>query len=229
MKVASTWSSCYSENVVKLKDEFNIKNAVITGVGYGGDAELYGHHFSNVFGVDIDETTLKIARKRLSYLKNVHLLNMKSVDFIKLHEAGWWTTLFYLDAHYFDPNLKQKWVVVDELKALKGSKDAIIVLHDYDNGELGHLIYSGEPLNWNVVAAYLHEVNPDFHYYTNTRAMCDIYNEKTIKKSVLHVDEYILDGLRYANTSDVKKYRGILYAVPRELDISKYQLKEGHG
>jgi hypothetical protein len=217
-------------NILKLKDEFNIKTVVVTGVGAGGDPELYGHYFKNVYAMDIDEESIKIARKRMKYLKNVHLFKMQSADFLKTFKSyteG--TTLFYLDAHYFDPKLKQKWVVIDELKVLKGFRDCVIIIHDYDNGELGHLIYAGEHMGWNVVGAYLYQVNPYFKYYTNTREMCDIYDEKTIHNTPIRIDGSIINGLKYANSSDVKKYRGILYAVPREIDIKDYQLKEGHG
>lgn len=220
-----------TENILKLRDDFRVKTAIITGVAKGGDAELYGHYFQDVIGVDIDRDSLDIARKRLKYLDNVQLYKMKSADFLRDFRHGLWkqTPLFYLDAHYFDPNLKQKWVVIDELKELRGFPNCIIIIHDYDNGELGHLIYNGEHMGWNTVGAYLYQVNPEFHYYTNTREMCDIYNEKTIHYSPLRVDEHIHESLRYANQNDTKRYRGILYAVPRKLDLSKYQLKEGHG
>ncbi len=218
-----------TQTILKLKDEFKIKTAVVTGVARGGDVESYGHYFQKVYGVDIDDASLEIARKRTSYLRNIRLYNMKSADFLLLYtmskDNG--ITLFYLDAHYYDPNLKQKWVVADELKALREFPDCIIVIHDYNNG-LGHLVYGGEHMGWNVVGDLIKQVNPHFHFYTNTRETCDIYNEQTIHKSCLHVDEHILDGLRYANTSDDKRYRGILYCLPRKIDLNKYQLKEGY-
>ena len=38
------------------------------------------------------------------------------------------------------------------------------------------------------------------------------------------VDEDVIEMYRYANKEDRLKYRGILYAVPRKLDLTNYKL-----
>ncbi len=215
-------------NILQLKKNFNINTAVITGTGKGGDAELYGHHFETVHTVEIDYETYQIAQKRLAYLKNVRQYFLDSAYFLrvfkKVHTGN---VLYYLDAHYYDPLLSQKWVVVRELQSLIDCNKAIIVIHDYDNGLFGHLVYAGEHMGWNVIGEHIQKVNSDFSYYTNNE--CSIYNETTVHEMPIKVDLHIVDGIRYANSSPIKRERGILYATPKPIDLTKYKLKEGHG
>lgn len=214
------------ENILQLKRDFKIKTAVVTGTGKGGDAELYGHYFEEVYTIEKDYETFLIARDRLSYLKNVKHYWLDSAEFLR--QFRWiadGTVLLYLDAHYYDPTLEQKWVVIRELQALKGFKNCVIVVHDYDNGKFGHLVYAGEHLNWKVIGEHIQKVNPDFNYYVND--VTDIYNENTVRKLPIHVDEYIIDNIQYANSSEVKRQRGILFATPKPLDLNKYKLIEG--
>lgn len=222
------------EEILKLRDEFSISTAVETGTHIGANTELYAHHFKEVLSVDIADASLSLARERLKRYENVQLFNMPSWTFLSsftrdyCKKKGDDFILFYLDAHFYDPNLppEDKWVVVKELKALKGFKNCILCIHDFDCEGLGHLCYGGEHLDWNVIGDYITEVNPEFFYYTNTRRWCDIYSEETIKKLPITIDEYVIDAIRYANSSDEKRYRGILYAVPRKLDLNKFRLKE---
>lgn len=220
------------EEVLKLRDEFNIKTAIATGTFRGIDVELYAHHFDEVLSMDIEPEYLGIARERLGKYKNVELFLMPSWEFLSIFvkqycEQGRDDYIFiYLDAHFFDPDFQDRWVVVKELKALKGFKEAILCLHDFDCQGLGHLIYGGEHLGRSVVGEHIQQVNPDFCYYTNKRDYCDIYNEETVRELPITVDEYVIDSIRFANSSDIKRYRGILYATPRKLDLDKFRLVE---
>ena len=72
------------------------------------------------------------------------------------------------------------------------------------------MVYDGEALSWNVVEKYLQEINPNFHYYCNTKEHCDINTEESVHNLPITVNEDVLDGIRFANSSDVKRYRGIL-------------------
>lgn len=221
-----------TEQILKLRDEFLITTAIATGTFYGADVELYAQYFKEVYSMDIEPKYWEIASAKLANYRNVTLALMPSWEFI-VKFRDWYElrnrndiVYFYLDAHFYDPDLapEDKWVVVRELKALKDFRNCVICLHDFDNGELGHLIYDGEPLGWNVISEHIRKVNPDFYYYTNTKEWCDIYNEETVKELPLTVDEYVLDGIRYANRSDEKRYRGILYAIPYKLNLAEYKL-----
>ena len=222
------------EEILKLRDEFNIETAIETGTWRGTNTELYARHFKDVYSIDIDTDALAIASSKLKSYPNVKLVNMPSWEALSLLKASYNFKMrkdivfFYLDAHFFDPKLppEDKWVVVKELKALKDFPNCVICIHDFDNGELGHLVYNDEHLGWNVVGEHITQINPKFWYYTNTKEWCKIYNEETISELPITVDEYVIDNIRFANSSDVKKYRGILYAVPQRLDTTKYRLIE---
>ena len=223
-----------TEQILKLRDEFKIKSVVSTGTFIGADVEMFAQNFDEVYTMDIEDKYLDIAQARLLGYDNITFGWMNSWEFIQLFIESYQimgdsdTIMFFLDAHFYDPTLAQqdRWVAVKELQALRGFKNCVIVIHDFDCGGLGHLIYDGEHFGWNVIGKYITKVNPGFHYYCNTREWCDIYSEANIWSSPYIIDEHLLDGIRFTNSSDVKRYRGILYAVPKKLDTTKYRLKE---
>mgnify|MGYP001562927787 CR=1 FL=1 len=209
------------KTIIKLQQDFSIQTVIETGTYKGANAEWLRSVFPFVYTVEINLDYCKIAEDRLihSGFTNWQIVHDDSPSFLSQMVKNNGFYFFYLDAHFYDPSRKQKWVVIDELKALEGFGDCIIAIHDFDNGVFDHLIYDGEHLGWNVVHEHIRNVNPNFFYYTNTE--CDIYTEETIEG--LTVDETILDNLRRYKGKDK---RGILYAVPRELDLSKYKLRE---
>ena len=223
-----SWTDSIAIDTIKqLKDDFKIEYAVETGTFRGINAELYSSIFKRVITIEVDKKYALQARYRVADKKNVVVLNCDSTVFLGwLHKQNS-TVFFYLDAHFYDSKRVQRWVVVDELKALQGYTKCVVCIHDFDNGEFGHLIYGGEPLNFEVVEPYLKEINPNFHYYTNTE--CNIYNKFTVSGLPITVEEGVIDSLEYANSSDIKKNRGILYATPEVLDLEKYKLREVKG
>lgn len=208
------------ETIRKLQKEFHIKIAMETGTYKGVNAEWLSKHFSRVVTIEKDAEYCKIAQERLGHLrrKNWEIVHNQSAQFLRwmIRTAG--VYFLYLDAHFYDSSQKQKWVVVDELKALHGFGDCVICIHDFDNGVFDHLVYDGEPLGWNVIGEHIKKVNPNFFYYTNTE--CEPYTVDTIDE--VTIDEVVLDNLRRYKGKDS---RGILYAVPRELDLNKYKLR----
>ncbi len=136
--------------------------------------------------------------------------------------------LFYLDAHFYDAALpkNKRWVVKDELKALAEFTNCIIAIHDFDCNGLGHLVYDGQPLNFELIKEDLLGVNPYFHFYGNTREGCEVHTaESIIGVEGLEPDSDTLETIRY-HDCDRLKYRGILYATPQPLDLSVFPLKE---
>ena len=124
--------------------------------------------------------------------------------------------IFYLDAHFYNPK-GPRWIVQKELEALKGFNNCILIIHDFDNG-LGHIVYDKEPLGMNVVGDLLKKVNPDFHYYTNISEGCDIMRPEETD------DPVIKDNLIYAWSKPDKGKRGILYCLPRDIELDKFEL-----
>jgi len=223
------------EQMLKLRDKFNISTFIETGTFKGVNAKFQAQNFKEVLTCEIDPEYFKEAKKRLKPYKNVFIYQKSSPEFLRWfvqkynNQGRKDIVLIYLDAHFYNPNLPpdQKWVVVNELKALKGFNNCVICIHDFDCEGLGHCIYDGEHLGWPLVKDDLIRVNPHFSFYTNTREFCEIYTEETIANvSGITLDEEIKDNLRYAWSSEFKAYRGILYATPEELDLTYFQLKK---
>ncbi len=223
------------EQILKLRDRFNISTFVETGTFKGINAKFHAQNFKEVLTCELIEEYFEIAKERLRPYRNVFIYKQSSPKFLKwfiqrYNQEGRRDVVFiFLDAHFYDPSLppEEKWVVINELKALKGFKNCIICIHDFDCEGLGHCVYDGENLGWLVVKEDLMKVNSNFHFYTNTREFCEIYNEKTIANVPgITLDEDTLDNIKYAWTSEVKTYRGFLYATPEELDLSHFQLKK---
>ncbi len=223
------------EQMLELRDEFHISTFVETGAFKGVNAKFHSHNFKEVLTCDINDEYLKSARERMKQCKNVFIYKQSSPDFLrsfveKYYRDGRNDIVFiFLDAHFYDPSLppEEKWVVINELKALKGFKNCIICIHDFDCEGLGHCVYNGESLGWNLIKNYVMEVNLEFQLYTNTKEFCEIYDEKTIADVPgITLDEDTLDNIKYAHSAERLTYRGILYATPAKLDLNRFQLKK---
>jgi len=222
------------EQILKLRDKFNISTFVETGAFMGTNARFHSYNFKQVLSCDINDEYLAIARKKTKKLGNVIIEKKSSPEFLRefikdYEKSGKKDIVFmYLDAHFYDPLLpkKDKWVVQGELKALKGFKNCVVCIHDFDNG-LGHCNYDGESLGMNVVGDLLKKVNPNFNYYTNELATCDIIKRKDIKNiEGLVADFTTTDNIRQAWLEPRLTYRGILYCTPKPLDLKNFDLKK---
>lgn len=212
------------ETIKQLRDKFKIWSFVETGTFKGINARLHAGNFPEVLTCELMPEYFNEAKKKLEQFSNVKIINQSSPDFLKnfveeYKKAGRTDiVLFYLDAHFYDAKLpkEKRFVVLDELRALKGFKNGIIIIHDFDNG-LGHITYDGIPLDLELIKKELLEVNPDFKFYTNELATCEVYNEKTILDSGMVIDWETMDNIRYANSTPRLTYRGILYALPTDI------------
>lgn len=227
----SSWTDRKAvKTTLQLRDDFKVRSFIETGTYKGINARLYSKHFKEVFTCELEEEYFNIACRRLQKFDNVIIDKCKSDKFLKMfkdNQSMFHTPIIYLDAHFYNPKLpkKKRFVVLDELKALKGYKDCIIIIHDFANG-LGHITYDGQPLNLDLIKKDLMKVNPNFKLYTNELSGCDIVKPtiKDIKEAGLEVDEDTIGNLEYAWSSPRLTYRGILYAVLKELDLTKYEL-----
>jgi hypothetical protein len=220
--------------ILKLKKEYNMDTFVETGTFKGVNTRFYSYYWENVLSCDIFEEYLSMAKNYNKDRNNVFIEKKSSgifiKNFIKKYKEDNRNDIifFFLDAHFYDPSLpkNKRWVIVDELKSLKGFKNCVLCLHDFDCSGLGHLCYDGQPLGFPLVVPYLNKINKDFYMYVNTKETCDVHNENTIKdvKEII-VDEEVLDNIKYANSCDRLTYRGILYCVPYELNLDNFELK----
>lgn len=217
--------------ILKLRDEFKIKTFLETGTFMGINARYHADNFDKVITVELKEEYFIKSLKKLHNFENVESVNLHSpiylASYAHSHRNDTEITFIYLDAHFYDPTLpiEKRFVILDELKALKNMKNVILCIHDFDNG-LGHITYDNIPLDWNLLKADLKKVNPDFHYYTNELSGCEIYNTTTIINSGMIVDYDTMENVRYANLTPRLKFRGILYCIPKELNLENYELKK---
>ena len=210
------------ENIMKLRREFHLDIAIETGTFKGVNAELYSLLFPRVLTCEIKQEYFKLAQKRLSSCHNVETYLASSPEFLASlpHNLR---CFIYLDAHFYDPENATKWVVVEELKAMKKWDYCVLCVHDFDNG-MGHLIYDGEHLDFKLIGKYLKDVNPHFHYYTNTE--CNPFTEESIKHLPITIDEDVLDAIRFVHSTPERKNRGMLFATPWSIELERYKLKE---
>lgn len=212
-----SWTDLQSiEHIKQLRDKFKIKTFIETGTHVGVNAALHSKNFKKVLTCEkVTEYYLK-ARERCNKIPNVSIYQQNSTEFLEIFRYIK-MPIFYLDAHFFDPKLKQPFVVLDELKTLKDKKDCIIIIHDFDNG-LGHITYHNQPLNFELLKNDLLAVNPDFKFYTNELSSCNIKKLEDAK------DWEEFKNLRYTWSKPEKTYRGILYCVPKEVKIDGLKL-----
>ena len=229
-----SWTDNQAVKTIKLlRDKFKVEQFIETGTFMGINARLHSFNFESVLTCEkVPEYFFK-AQRRLTFYPNVLCVNLDSVSFLKSFVKNYDkdrrkdTVIIYLDAHFYDKNLpkNKRFQIIDELKALVNFDKCILIIHDFDNG-LGHITYDGISLDLDLIKKDLMKINPDFKLYTNELATCDIVKPtlKSLRESNLQVDSETLDNLEYAWSSPRLTFRGILYAIPKELNIDLKRL-----
>jgi len=211
------------EHIKKLRDLFNVKTYIETGTFKGIGARFWSNHFQEVLTCEINKEFIKSASKKFQGKTNIILTEKSSPDFLRRFKEDYHKekrndiVIIYLDAHFYDPKAENKFIVLEELKALRNFKNCIIIIHDFDNN-LGHITYDGQPLNLELIKEDLMNVNPEFKLYTNELASCDIIKHPDDLED-LEDDFDTRDNIVYAWSSPEKTYRGILYAIPEKVNI----------
>lgn len=222
------------KQMLTLRDLYEIEEFVETGTFRGVNVRYHSHHWTHVFSCDINDEYLAIAREYNKGRSNVTIEKQPSPVFISNFVDDYIKNMrkdivfFFLDAHFYDPSLPigDKWVVVNELKVLKGFANCVICIHDFDCSGLGHCCYDDQPLGFPLVLEYLNDVNRGFYYYVNNIGDCDIHDQESILGvEELDVNENVLDTVRNTNSCDRLKYRGILYCTPTELNLDNFELR----
>ncbi len=223
-----SWTDNKSISVIKyLRDKYNITSFIETGTFMGVNAQLHSNNFDWVHTCEKVMKYYLEAGERLYKSENVLQAFSTSPEYLKWTAKYYKNTMIYLDAHFYDPEMpkgKGKFVILNELKSLKGYSGPIII-HDFDNG-LGHIVYDQISLDMNLLRSGLKRVNPKFHFYTNELSSCDIVkpNRISIKEAGLPYDKEVLSNLKYAWKEPRLTFRGILYCLPSKL--SKKEMVE---
>ena len=223
-----------------MRDQFGIRTLIETGTHKGVNAYLHAAAFERVFTVEISASSMTEAyTQRLYKCPNVLPALGSSPQFLKhlipaLPKDE--MLMLYLDAHFYDPSLPKhkRFVVLDELAALASTPNCLIIIHDFENKELGHITYDGIPLGAELLREALYKVNPKFHFYSNTKQQCEIVTKEGVEKGLherIPPDPEVLDNLSYVWSSPQKTYRGILYCSPDPLsdsiDLTPFDIDEG--
>jgi hypothetical protein len=220
------------ETINQLKKEFNIQTFIETGTFKGINAFVQSSNFKWVVTCEKNPGYYLEAKEKLKDKKNVIVVRMNSPDFLKDYlsrreEKSKEIVFIYLDAHFYDKKRKNKFVVTDELKALKNdfknSGNCIIAIHDFDNG-MGHITYDGKTINMNLVKDLLLKINPEFQFYTNKSDTTEIHTLETLHEIGLENDPEARDNIMYAWSAERLTKRGILYAIPRKINHKKFNL-----
>ena len=216
------------EHIKKIRDIFNVSTLVETGTFKGMNVLAHKDNFELLYSCEKIKKYYEISEGKCINYGNIQLYNKDSKSFLKWFRDGIPQfnkndkIIFYLDAHFYDKNLpkNKRFVVLDELKQLKGLKNAIIIIHDFDNG-LGHITYDGISLDMNLLRKDLLKVNPKFHFYTNELSSCDVINsvDELYASRLKGYDKDRWDNLLYAWSKPEKTYRGLLYCVPKKIKI----------
>ena len=220
----------------KLRDQFDIKQMVESGTFKGINLKFWAYRFNKVIGTELDRERFWQTSRRLSGLTNAKVVCEDSSHYLAKYTDNYYLddrtdiVLIYLDAHFYTSGEKKskedRWVVLRELKALRGFKNVVIVIHDFNCEGLHGLIYDKERLDFDLVKGSLAEVNPEFSFYTNVREFCNPHTEESIVGvEGIDPDYDTLETISY-HSSPRLKYRGILYCVPGPLNLSQFQLKE---
>ncbi len=215
-------------NTLQIKKAYNVSTFIETGTFRGINLKFWSYHFPEVIGCELNPTYYKLTEERMAGLINYKLYNMSSPDYLKSfveqyrkdHRQDY--IIFYLDAHFYDPNLANKFVVLEELDALEGFDKAIIIIHDFDtkNG-LGHIVYDGTPLDLLLLKPRLYSVNESFSYYRNTPNTCDPHTLDSIQYvRGIEPDEDTIETIKYHNTDWLAR-RGLLYCLPNQFDLER--------
>jgi hypothetical protein len=219
------------ETIKQLRDEFKVETFIETGTFKGINSFVHADNFKYVLTCEKNKKYISDASKLLVNKENVLLFEENSpeflVDFIRRYKENNLndTVIIYLDAHFYDPKARNKFIITEELEALKGFRNCIIIVHDFDNG-MGHIEYDGQSMNMEMLKGKLLHVNPFFKFYTNTRKFSDIHTIESLHEIGLNGNQGAEDNINYAWSKKRLTKRGILYCVPKKLDLNKYKLIE---
>lgn len=215
-----------------LRDKYKIKTFVETGTYKGDSAMFYSKNFKCVMTCEKVNAYYNIAKERIDNYKklkyhrqNIVLINEDSPEFLRKLSLGQY--IFYLDAHFYDPQASHsdRFVVLKELDNMKKFKNSVIIIHDFNNG-LGGICYDGVDLDMDLVRSRLKKINRNFHFYANTLKSVDPVKPtaKDIIECGMPVDFETLDTLNHVWSTPERTYRGLLYCLPTKLSPKEIKL-----
>jgi hypothetical protein len=168
MNKAFEGDSYIGNELIKLRDKFNIEYCIETGTQYGSSTIALANIFDNVISIEADADFSIIATERIKN-ENVVLIEGRSEDVLKLIEPD--NVLYYLDAHGCNIGgcpLKKELMII----AGKKHKNVSIAIHDFKVPEkdFGFDSYDFD-LSFEEIEGYLNYIYPEgFKYHYNEEA-----------------------------------------------------------
>jgi len=141
------------KEILKLRDEHNIKTVIELGTFTGRTSEFFAKNFENFYGCEINPEYFAFAKERLRFYGNAFVFNQDSESFLNeiLPLEGKGKVLIFQDSHWGD-----HWPIINELQIIqsKGLKP-VIVIHDFKvpghENDLGYDSYKGVDLGMELV------------------------------------------------------------------------------
>ena len=142
------------QEILKLKERFNIKTVLETGSQYGFTLKWFTDNFDKAIGCEINVDFYNYCKQQF-----LNIIHSNSVFVIGINPAD----LIYLDAHGFGTECPLK----QELQQIINSQSKpVIVIHDFkvQGKDFGYDTYEYE-LCYEEIKEYLDKIYPDGHDY----------------------------------------------------------------
>lgn len=161
------------EEIIKLKEKYDIKFCIETGTHNGETADELGKIFGMVRTIESNPNYYKDAVKRFNNRKDVICIEGNSSTMLKqILRIIEQPVLFYLDAHWYNYN-----PLLEELKTIADFEfnKSIIIIHDFKvpGKDFGFDTFpNGEYYEWSRIESSIEKIygKNKYSYY---------YNEKT--------------------------------------------------
>jgi len=162
------------EEILKLKNLFDIKCVIETGSYEGNTTKFLGENFEKVLSVEITDHFFQLSNQKCNHLKNVEIYKDSSEKFLSeilpKIENDYNFVMFYLDAHW-----ENYWPLQDELIAISKSfkNRAIIVIDDFfvPNRNFQYDSYHNVKCDFSFIEKELNTCYDDngyLYYYLNS-------------------------------------------------------------
>lgn len=205
---------------IKLRDEWNITNAVETGSYMFGTTLWLSDNFDKVYTFEIDNDLYNYGQDKISEKTNIKSYLSNSAEGLGniINELDG-NTIFFLDAHWYDYcPLKDELEVISKLK-----HTPLIAIHDFKTPyeHLGFDSYKGEDFTIDFIIDELKKIYPngfDYHYNNQTiggasRGLIYI-TPKVPKKDIVIIDSYVFNNdVETKLLNQIDKFRSSGYDV----------------
>lgn len=165
----------FLEEIVNLRDKFQITTLIETGTWKGHTIKGFSNHFLKCISIEYDKECYDHALELTKNVPNIQLIHGNSVDVLRkiLHRSQM-NVMFFLDAHWND-----YWPLLDELQTIADYEiKPVIAIHDFftpdGNGgsKFEYDAYGVQALNFEYVQKKIENIygSENYKHYCLDRA-----------------------------------------------------------